>query len=68
MWSFGKDSTTFNHAGNARSPTNIIARVALNPSYDVHALDTLAENDVTSVAPCTGMGGDKELDQGYMSG
>jgi hypothetical protein len=61
MGSFGKNSTTFNQAGNTWTPANIVAGVALNPLYHVHSLYTFAENDVTSVAPCTGVGGDEKL-------
>jgi len=59
--SFGEDTATINHARNAWASTNIVAGVALNPMHDVHSLDTLAENDIASVAPCTRVGGDEEL-------
>lgn len=67
MESFRKDSATINHARNAWASTDVVAGVALNPFYDIHPLDTLAENDITSVAPCTGVGGDEELVQGETS-
>lgn len=67
MGSLGEDSATFDYAGNAWTPAYIVTSVALDLFYDVHPLDTLAENDVTSVAPCTGMGGDEELGQGWTS-
>jgi len=41
--------------------------MALNPFHDIHPLDTLAENDVTSIAPCTGIGSDEELGRGGTS-
>jgi hypothetical protein len=61
MRSLRKDSAIFNQAGDAWASADVIAGVTLNLPYDVHPLDTLAENDVSSVAPCTGVGGDEEL-------
>lgn len=65
--SLSKDSATINHARNAWASTDVVAGEALNPVYDVHPLDTLAEDDIASIAPCTGVGGDEELGQGETS-
>jgi len=65
--SLRKDSATINQARSAWASTDVVAGVALNPVHDVHPLDTLAEDDIASIAPCTGVGGDEELGQGEMS-
>jgi len=62
--SLRKDSATINHARDAWASAHVIAGVTLNPFHDIHPLDTLAENDITSIAPCTGIGGDEELGRG----
>jgi len=59
--SFREYSATFNHTGDTRTSADVVAGVGLNPSYDVHPLDTLAENDIPSIAPRTGVGGDEKL-------
>ena len=67
MGLFRKDPTTINHARNTWASADIVAGVALDPFHDVHPLDTLAENHITSIAPRTGIGGDEELGEGETS-
>jgi len=59
--SLRKNSATINHARNTWASADVVAGVGLNSTYDVHPLDTLAEDDITSIAPCAGVGGDEEL-------
>ena len=68
MGSLRKDSATINHTRNAWASANVVAGVGLNPMHDVHSLDTFAEDNIPSVAPCTGVGGDEKLGQGERSG
>lgn len=63
MGSLWKDSATIDHARNTWASEDVVTGVALNPPHDIHPLDTLAENNVTSIAPRTGVGGDEELSQ-----
>jgi len=58
-----EDTATLNHARHAWTSADVVAGVALNPFYDIHPLDTFAENDITSIAPRAGIGGDEELGQ-----
>ena len=64
MGSLRKDSAALNHARDAWAPSDVVAGVALDPFYDVHPLDAFAEDDVASIAPCTGIGSDEELGRG----
>jgi hypothetical protein len=64
MGSLGEDPATLNDARDAWASSDVVAGVALNPFYDVHPLDTFTEDDVASIAPCTGIGSDEELGQG----
>lgn len=66
--SFRKDPASFDHARDAWASADVVAGVALNPFYDFHPLDTLAENYVPSIAPCTGVCGYEELGQGETNG
>jgi len=67
MGSLRQDSATIDHTRDAWASADVIAGIALNPSHDIHPLDALAKNDVTPIAPCTGIGGDEKLGQGEMS-
>jgi hypothetical protein len=59
--SLRKDPTTIDHTRNAGASADVVAGIALNPLHDVHPLDTLAKDDVTTIAPRTGIGSDEEL-------
>lgn len=61
MRSFRNYSAFYNLAWNAWASENVIAGVALDILYHVHSFDTLAENDIPSIAPCARMGSDEEL-------
>ena len=67
MGSLRQDSATIDHTRDAWASADVIAGIALNPLHDIHPLDALAKNDVTSIAPRTGIGGDEKLGQGEMS-
>ena len=67
MGSLWQDSATIDHARDAWASADVIAGIALNPFHDIHPLDTLAKNDVSSITPCAGIGSDEKLGQGEMS-
>jgi len=61
MVSLREDSTLLNLARDTWTSADVVTGVGLNPFYDIHPFNTFAENNITSITPCTGMGGDEKL-------